>query len=211
MSITAENGIFISKITIEILAEWARNGKQKPCRKKCKHTDGHTEAGYTRMERADVYSRVNSKRGEADKNIKGGEWKHMLSGCRNTWQMWFCLGWRAQKRERPAGMKQPVKVRQHRPGTVIWTYLPKPAIANLFQVEKIVTAQVCRLHEVGWTRWKNRGGAAVRHVRMESAQPVAPSTSLTADQTDVSLRRNLLSSEVVQRMKKNSNSVKMSQ
>lgn len=41
-----------------------------------------------------------------------------------------------------AVVKQPVEVTQEE---VIWTYLPKPAIPNLFQVEKIVTAQVCGL------------------------------------------------------------------
>lgn len=31
------------------------------------------------------------------------------------------------------------------------TYLPKPAIPNLLQVEKTVAAQVCGLQELDWT------------------------------------------------------------
>lgn len=58
-----------------------------------------------------------------------------------------------------AVVKQPVEVTQRVDRStavkgqqeVIWTYLPKPAIPNLFQVEKIVTAQVCGLQELDWT------------------------------------------------------------
>lgn len=54
------------------------------------------------------------------------------------------------------------------------TYLPKPAIPDLFQVEKTVAAQVCGLQELDWTRGKKKEEfSAIKHVRMEQTPPVA--------------------------------------
>lgn len=39
------------------------------------------------------------------------------------------------------------------------TYLPKPAIPDLFQVEEVVAAQVCRLQELDWTKRKRQRGS----------------------------------------------------
>lgn len=48
---------------IEILADGDGNVKRKSCRKNVNtHTDGHTEARHTQMERADVYLRVSRQK-----------------------------------------------------------------------------------------------------------------------------------------------------
>lgn len=54
------------------------------------------------------------------------------------------------------------------------TYLPKPAIPDLFQVEETVAAQVCGLQELDWRRGKQKEEfSAIKHVRMEQTHPVA--------------------------------------
>lgn len=76
----------------EAMQEFSKeNSKTEKCRQTDR--DGHTQSRYTRMEKTDVYSWVNSmkrrrNRGESDNN--------MLSGCKNTAHhaTWFSLLWR---------------------------------------------------------------------------------------------------------------------
>lgn len=71
-------------------------------------------------------------------------------------------------------LPQRLRAGHHQQQEAARTYLPKPAIPDLFQVEKTVAAQVCGLQELDWTRGKKKEEfSAIKHVRMEQAQPVA--------------------------------------
>lgn len=131
------------------------------------HTDGHTEARYTQMERADVYLRVNIVTGEADKKWREENEKMCYLGagthdkCGSVYNeehkivSSIMLALNSQSRLRQSCWKGQQEA--------ICTYLPKPAIPNLFQVEKVVTAQVCGLQELDWTTWKKEGKQLWEH------------------------------------------------